>query len=177
MLAFMVGVPNVITTPSPSIFTNERILLLLLYPIETIRIFPPGIFGRKLCTEPIELVNKDGRSLLVEKGTVIILPVHALMNDENYYVNADAFEPERFLPENGGLKKYKENGLYYGFGEGPRICLGMRFALTQLKCALAMTISEFEVQVNEKTRQDNKFDPGYFLSRLDGGIWLHFVKH
>lgn len=113
---------------------------------------------------------------MVEKGTVIILPVHALMNDEQYYPNPDSFEPERFMPENGGLKKYKEKGLYYGFGEGPRICLGMRFALTQLKCALAMLITKYEVLVHEKTRTDNKFDPAYFLSRLDGGIWLNFIE-
>lgn len=108
---------------------------------------------------------------------VVILPTHAIMNDENHYSNPSAFDPERFMPENdGGLKKYKDRGIYYGFGEGPRICLGMRFALTQLKCALAMTIKEYEITVDQKTRQDNKYDPNYFLSRLDGGIWLNFKK-
>lgn len=53
---------------------------------------------------------------------------------------------------------------------------GMRFALSQLKGALVNIIRNYEVRVNPKTRKDNMFDPKYFLTRLDGGIWLDFKK-
>lgn len=52
----------------------------------------------------------------------------------------------------------------------------MRFALAQIKCALVEILGNFEVRVNSKTRQDNEFDPTYFLARLKGGIWLDFKK-
>ncbi|XP_073829669.1 probable cytochrome P450 28a5 [Musca autumnalis] len=139
---------------------------------ETLRLFPPGAFSTKLCTEPIEFENKNGKTLLIETGTTVILPLQAVLMDEDYYENASSFEPERFL--NGGLKKYKDQGLYLAFGDGPRICLGMRFALTQIKGALVEILRNFEIRINAKTRTDNKFDPTYFLMRLDGGIWLEF---
>lgn len=87
--------------------------------------FPPGSHSSKLCTEPIDLVNKNGQTLHVDKGTRIILPIHSLMNDEDYYENPDSFEPERLL--NGGLKSLKDKGLYFAFGDGPRACLGKNF--------------------------------------------------
>lgn len=96
--------------------------------------------------------------------------------DEDYYESPQEFIPERFLEENGGLKKYKDMGVYYGFGEGPRACLGMRFALAQIKTALVEIIRKFEVHVNPKTRNDCELDPKYFLARLYGGIYLDFKR-
>lgn len=141
---------------------------------ETLRLFPPGSHSVKLCTEPIDLVNKNGRSLHVPVGMRVVLPIHAVLNDEEYYPNADRFQPERFT--DGGLKMYKDKGLYYAFGEGPRVCLGMRFALTQIKASIVEIVRNYEVHVNPKTRKDNRFDPTYFILRLDGGIWLDFKK-
>ena len=34
-----------------------------------------------------------------------------------------------------------------GFGQGPRSCLGMRFALLEAKVALASAVREFEFSV------------------------------
>lgn len=100
------------------------IKLHLISLSEAIRILPPAFFTNKLCTEEIELTNKNGQTVLVPEGTVIVLPLHAIMNDQEFYENPDSFEPERFLEENGGLKKYQNMGAYFGFAEGPRMCLG-----------------------------------------------------
>lgn len=106
---------------------NRQLLYRNLF-LESIRLFPPGFFSNKLCTEPIELTDKNGKTLYVPKNTVAVLPLHAIMVDEDYYSDPNTFEPERFLEENGGLKKYKDLGVYYGFGEGPRACLGKRLS-------------------------------------------------
>lgn len=90
--------------------------------LETLRLFPPGAFSTKLCTESIEFENRNGKTLKINEGTTVVLPIHALMADEEHYENASSFEPERFL--DGGLKKYRDQGLYLAFGDGPRICLG-----------------------------------------------------
>lgn len=52
----------------------------------------------------------------------------------------------------------------------------MRFALTQIKSAVVAILRNYKIHLNPKTRNDNKFDPTYFLLRLDGGIWLDFEK-
>jgi len=45
------------------------------------------------------------------------------MMDEEYYPNPQIYNPERFMDPNVA-KNLRERGVYMGFGDGPRICLG-----------------------------------------------------
>lgn len=141
---------------------------------ETMRLFAPLLMGRKLCTEPCEFTNKDGTTLKVLPGQVVIVPALSMSRDPDIYEDSESFKPERFLPENGGVKKYRDMGAFLGFGNGPRICLGMRFAMTQMKAALVEIVRQFDVKPNPKTRTDNEIDDVYFMALLKGGIWLDF---
>lgn len=95
--------------------------------------------------------------------------------DPEYYDEPEKFKPERFDPENGGVKEYKDKGVFFPFGDGPRICLGMRFALAQSKAAIVELINNFELSVDPRT-QDNPLviDPNEFLNIEVGGLWLNF---
>ncbi|EDW88952.2 uncharacterized protein Dyak_GE25311 [Drosophila yakuba] len=141
---------------------------------ETLRIFPPGLAARKVVTEPYEIANKNGVSVKLNPGDVVIVPINALHNDPQYYEDPQSFKPERFL--DGGAKKYRDQGVYFGFGDGPRICPGMRFSLTQIKAALVEIVRNFDIKVNPKTRKDNIIDDTYFMAALKGGVWLDFVE-
>jgi len=143
---------------------------------ETIRMFPPLLFARKLCTQPYELVNKDGTRIVLKRDDVVLLPVYSLHYDPQYYPDPHSFKPERFLEDENGIKKYRDMGVYLGFGDGPRICIGMRFALTQMMAALVGILRNFNVKVNHKTRSDNQLDDVYFLAALKGGVWLDFEE-
>ncbi|XP_001968779.3 probable cytochrome P450 28d1 [Drosophila erecta] len=143
---------------------------------ETLRIFPPGLVARKVVTEPYEIANKNGVSVKLSPGDVVIIPINALHNDAQYYEEPQSYNPERFLDINGGAKKYRDQGVYFGFGDGPRICPGMRFSVTQIKAALVEIVRNFDIKVNPKTRQDNTIDDTYFMAALKGGVWLDFVE-
>ncbi|KAH8233938.1 hypothetical protein KR032_004163 [Drosophila birchii] len=143
---------------------------------ETIRIFSPLLIGRKVVTQQHVFVNKNGVSVKVYPNDVVIIPVNAIHHDPQYYKDPEAFNPERFLEVNGGSKKYKDQGMYYGFGDGPRICPGQRFAVTQIKAAVVEILRNFDVKVNPKTRSDNRLDDTYFMATLKGGIFLEFVE-
>lgn len=82
--------------------------------------------------------------------------------------------PERFDSEHGGLKAFKDKGVYLSFGDGPRICLGVRFALMQSKAAIAQIIRNFEITVNGKTQEPLVIDPKEFINVKTGGLWLDF---
>ncbi|KAH8269317.1 hypothetical protein KR018_003246, partial [Drosophila ironensis] len=138
---------------------------------EAIRIFPPAFMSSKLCTESIELPNKDGPNFVVEKGTTVVVPLYCFMQDEEFFADSKAFQPERFM-EPDAAKNYRDQGVFMGFGDGPRICIGMRFATAQIKAAIVELITKFNVRVNPKTRKDNEFDPSAILTSLRGGIWL-----
>uniref|UniRef100_A0A1A9X3A0 Cytochrome P450 n=1 Tax=Glossina brevipalpis TaxID=37001 RepID=A0A1A9X3A0_9MUSC len=141
--------------------------------LESLRFFPVVFFATKRCTEPLEIVNKNGQSFLIPKDLTVIIPQYQIMMDDSIYENASEYQPERFLLENGGVRKYMDMGAYWGYGDGPRICPGFRFALIQVKTAIIEIIRQFRVQVNPKTRSDYKFDE-FFFPRLDGGVWLDF---
>ncbi|XP_037953311.1 probable cytochrome P450 28d1 [Teleopsis dalmanni] len=143
---------------------------------EALRLFPPQLVARKLCTETYEFVNKNGNTVKVHPGEVLLVPIHAIHHDAEYYEDPEEIKPERFLEENGGVKKYREMGVYLGFGDGPRVCPGMRFALTQMKAAIVEIVRNFNIKLNPKTRKDNYLDEIYFMAYLNGGIWLDFEE-
>ncbi|TMW44306.1 hypothetical protein DOY81_010614, partial [Sarcophaga bullata] len=143
---------------------------------ETLRIFTPLPFMAKVCTQPCEFANNDGVMLQLQPGDICLISLHSMHHDEEFYAQPEEFMPERFDEENGGTKKFKDLGVYLPFGDGPRICLGMKFALTQAKAAIVEVIKHFELTVNERTRKDNYQSADSFMSGLDGGIFLNIKE-
>lgn len=92
---------------------------------ETLRMHSPAMFTSRVCNETIEL-NFEGQKAPIEKGVVVYIPIHQLHYDPEFYPNPEEFKPERFDPENGGLKVFKDKGVFLPFGDGPRMCLGIR---------------------------------------------------
>ncbi|CAD7092574.1 unnamed protein product [Hermetia illucens] len=139
---------------------------------ECLRLYPPAIASNKMCSNACELMSSKDKPIKIEKGTPILLPYYALHHDPEYYPNPEAFIPERFSPENGGAKKYKEMGVFLPFGDGPRICLGMRFALCQSKAAVVEIIRNWKVKLNPRTNPNFIIDTQHFLCVPEGGSWL-----
>ena len=61
---------------------------------------------------------------------------------------------------------------FLSFGQGPRNCAGMRFALLAAKTGLVSVLRKYSVSVCEKTVDKIKLDPKSQLSANVGGIWL-----
>lgn len=99
-------------------------MILIQFVLETSRQSPFPFPIWKTCTEDIRLTDFDGRSLLVEKGVEIILPINALHNHPDYYKDPEKFDPERFEASNSDVKTLKNAGVFMPFGNGPRSCLG-----------------------------------------------------
>lgn len=95
--------------------------------IEILRLHPPLPISAKLCTETIEMVIDNGHKIKIEKGETVNLPMYSLQRDVEYYTQPNEFVPERFDEINGGIKAYKDRGVFYPFGDGPRVCIGKSF--------------------------------------------------
>lgn len=139
---------------------------------ESLRMHPPLSVIARIATEDAELKTSKDKTIKVEKGVTVSIPAYSFHYDSDYYENPEEFKPERFDPENGGLKKYKDMGVYLSFGDGPRICLGMRFALMQSKAAIAKLVKSFDITLNEKTHKEMVYDPKMFITYPIGGVWL-----
>lgn len=133
---------------------------------ETLRKYPPVTSLNRECTKDYQI---PGTHVNLEKGMQVIIPAEALHHDPQYFPEPERFDPERFSEE---AKKGRHHYVYLPFGEGPRICIGMRFGMMQTKVGLISVLANYEVSACEKTSIPLKKDPRMFINTPAAGIWL-----
>ncbi|KAG5671161.1 hypothetical protein PVAND_001374 [Polypedilum vanderplanki] len=138
---------------------------------ETLRLHPIIMFFNRECTEEI-IFDCNGKDFKIEKGMSVNVPIYSIHRDPDYFVNPTEFVPERFDAENGGVKEFRNRGVLMPFGDGGRICIGMRFALMQSKAAVIEIVRNFELSVNNKTQKPLVLDPKQYMNIKVGGLWL-----
>ncbi|EFN80109.1 Cytochrome P450 9e2 [Harpegnathos saltator] len=121
----------------------------------------------KICTTKCELKGSDGLVCFVEPGTIIMIPVQALHEDPQFWENPEVFDPERFSSD---WKQNIERFAFLPFGEGPRICVGMRMALLQMKGCLAALLRKYSLELSPRTQVPLKLLSGMFLPTAEGGL-------
>ncbi|XP_041980807.1 cytochrome P450 6k1-like [Aricia agestis] len=105
---------------------------------EGLRKYPPmGWLDRKA----IEDYNIDDK-LTIKAGTPIYVNTIGMHYNPKYFPNPEEFDPDRFLPEN---EKNIQPYTYMPFGDGPRNCVGQRFAMLSLRTAVSKIISNFRI--------------------------------
>lgn len=145
---------------------------------EALRLNSPASMLIKKCIADCEMpLTRDGKkNLLIKAGTTITVPVFDIHRDPENFKDPLEFIPERFDKENGGIKAFMEKGSLLPFGLGPRMCLGQRFALTQMKAGLVEVVRNYEVSVNARTQVPLVIAAKEFLNVPEGGIWVDFKK-
>uniref|UniRef100_I3MLS5 unspecific monooxygenase n=2 Tax=Ictidomys tridecemlineatus TaxID=43179 RepID=I3MLS5_ICTTR len=111
---------------------------------ETLRLFP--IAGRieRVCKKDVEI-----NGVPIRKGTVVMIPSYVLHRDPQHWPEPEEFHPERFSKKN---KDSIDPYIYMPFGNGPRNCIGMRFALMNMKLALVKVMQNFSFQLCKETQ-------------------------
>lgn len=99
---------------------------------EAMRLYPPAPV---IVRTPTRSVRLHGETL--RAGSVVVIPVYVLHRHHKLWTDPDLFAPERFTPE---FEDSLPRTQYMPFGAGPRICLGMSFALVEAKILLATFI-------------------------------------
>lgn len=82
------------------------------------------------------------------KGTFINLLDFAMSTNEENYKNAKSFEPERWLSQDNERITWKAAGDRFAslpFGFGPRMCVGRRFAETQMYILTSKIVRNFTI--------------------------------
>ncbi|WP_166388550.1 cytochrome P450 [Catellatospora methionotrophica] len=97
---------------------------------ETLRRWPPGwIFDRT----PLVETQLGGHT--VTPGQILFFSPYVIHTDPAYWPEPEQFRPERFAP---GTEIARE--AYLPFGDGPRICVGNRFAEAEIALVLATLV-------------------------------------
>jgi len=105
---------------------------------EVLRLCGPAFSLVRGCEE--ETVIKGVR---FPKGIDVTIPPYVLHRDPEVWENPLEFNPENFSPE---AKEKREPYAYLPFGTGPRQCIGMRFALLEIKLGLLEILRRFKFE-------------------------------
>ncbi|MEM9250047.1 MAG: cytochrome P450 [Pseudomonadota bacterium] len=125
---------------------------------ETLRLYPPAGFLSRMAREQDLLCGAT-----VLPGDTVSIPVYAVHRHSALWAEPDAFRPVRFL---GAAPPSRYT--YLPFGDGPRICIGARFALQEAVMILATLLARFRLfPVPGKTPE-----PTLIITlRPEGGVW------
>nr|UYA98611.1 cytochrome P450 CYP6MS5 [Sitophilus zeamais] len=134
---------------------------------ETLRKYPPVPVIPRLCTKDYHVPDTD---VVIKKGTNVQIPVWGIQNDPEYFPNPDKFNPENFNAEN---KAKIHEMAFIPFGEGPRMCIGLRFGKLQSKVALVSLLRNFRFTLSDKTQTPIKFEKVSFILAVEGDVWLN----
>jgi len=92
---------------------------------ESLRLYPPAYVLFRQADADVAVGGYR-----IPEGTIVTLPQFRLHVDPRFWDSPDEFRPERWTEEmEADLPDYA----YFPFGGGPRHCIGMRFAMTELK--------------------------------------------
>jgi cytochrome P450 len=112
----------------------ERLVLVQQVIKESMRLYPPVPLLSRQCVVPVSLDGVD-----VRPGATVVVPIYAIHRHVKRWEDPDAFDPSRFAPENEAkIPRYQ----YLPFGAGPRICIGMAFAMLEATAMLATLIQK-----------------------------------
>ncbi|EAT37908.2 AAEL010158-PA [Aedes aegypti] len=160
---------NVITAVSRHGGLNYDALMDMGYLdqcVETMRKYPPaGNLGRCVTKD----YNIPNTNITLRKGLNVVIPVHGIHHDAEYYPDPERFDPERFSAEES-TKRLPFT--FMPFGEGPRNCIAARFGMLMAKVGVASMLMRFQFSKCSKTAVPLVISPKHASMSPEGGMWL-----
>ena len=110
----------------------EQLALTEMVIKVSMRLYPPAPVVMRQATEAITLGD-----IGLPKGSMLVVPIYALHRHKALWADPDRFDPERFTAK---AEETRTRYTYMPFGAGPRICIGMAFAMMEAKAVLATLV-------------------------------------
>lgn len=106
---------------------------------EVLRLYPPlWTFSRTAVAD-----DRIG-DLPIAAGTNVMLNMFAVHRRPELWDNPEGFDPARFDPETGDPRR---RFAYFPFSDGPRSCLGERFAVLESLIAISAMVQRFDLHL------------------------------
>ncbi|XP_053207310.1 cytochrome P450 3A8-like isoform X2 [Panonychus citri] len=118
--------------------------------LEALRCFPP--------VSRIERrVNRNCTlgTIKLLKDSLVIIPCYAINHDPEFYPNPSIYDPTRFINKNGNNQQSNliaDTNIFLPFAAGPRNCIGMRFALVEIKICLIYLLTKYQFRPTFDTK-------------------------
>ena len=96
---------------------------------ESLRLYPPAWAVARLAKQSFPLGG-----VTIPPGAICLMSPYVMQRDARFYEEPDRFHPERWST---GLREARPKFSYFPFGGGARVCIGERFAWTEMILVLA----------------------------------------
>ncbi|TWT73633.1 Pentalenene oxygenase [Posidoniimonas polymericola] len=114
---------------------------------ETLRLHPPFWFENRNVTREVELGGATLRA-----GDTVAFSRYALHRHPGFWNDPEVFDPNRFSP--GKEENRRSTYAYVPFGGGPRVCVGVHFAMQELVVVLATLARKLRIRVDPRHRHE-----------------------
>lgn len=106
---------------------------------EVMRLYPPVWALSRTAVKP----DSIGGYRIAAGSEILIFP-YVTHRHPKWWPEPESFCPERFAPENSASRpRYA----YLPFGAGPRTCVGLNFAITEILVVLALLLQRFRLEL------------------------------
>jgi len=137
---------------------------------ETLRFYSPVGANTRSASKDYVLPGTD---LVIKTDDMVSWNARTLHRDPEHWEHPDEFYPEHFEKE---AKANRNPYAFQAFGQGPRACIGMRFALLEAKVAVLTVLRKFTFTPGTKTQVPLVLDAENQLAWAKGGLWAKVVK-
>jgi cytochrome P450 len=108
---------------------------------EALRLYPPAFLIDRQTTSDVEISD-----YLIPRDTILFTSPYAIHRRPDLWPDPEAFDPDRFTPE---AEAARPRLAYLPFGAGPRVCIGIHFALMEAQLVLARITQRFTLSALE----------------------------
>ena len=113
---------------------------------ESLRVYPP------VWVIPRDAIGDDEiGGYRIAAGSTILLSPYLTHRHPDCWENPEAFDPERFLPARSADRV---RHAYFPFGGGPRLCMGVDMAMTEMLLIMVMVVQRFRVHLVSGHREE-----------------------
>ena len=132
---------------------------------EAMRLYPPAPF---ISREAVAADVVGG--VAIKPRTSVLISTWILHRHRLLWENADEFDPARFLaPQRDTIPRFA----YLPFGAGPRVCIGMGFAMQEAMIVLTAVARRFRLELAD----DHKVEPlARITLRPKGGLMMQLYR-
>ncbi|CAH0713649.1 unnamed protein product, partial [Brenthis ino] len=135
---------------------------------EVLRLFPIGGMLQRTINEDISI-----SSCTLPAGSSLVIPIYHIHRDPRFWKNPDAFDPERFNPENC---KNRPTYCYVPFSLGPMDCLGRYFGTKLIKTVVIKILRRFKLST-PRLYKDLRIAISISATSLDGYHAILIPRH
>ncbi len=138
---------SVLGDGTPTIAQVSELQYTRMVVEETLRLHPPFWFENRNVRSEVSLGGVQ-----LKPGDLVAFSRYSLHRHSGFWNDPERFDPMRFEP--GKEENSRSTYASVPFGGGPRVCIGVHFAMLELVLILAMVSRRFQVEVDPSDRHE-----------------------